>query len=293
MHDGRALHEPAPVPGDERGRRDLQDLLGPGLPSPDNWPEGLRLAQALKIRLPTCVPTPIGQIIHTASPEAIQLMTAMLRFDPAQRPSAADALLFPYFQAHLGQRLNPALDLQLPTLPSSGATGMVASSPRHNAAFSPDPPTGFLPTLGPSAGTAPLHQTAAPGPASGVSGGLSEAATAAAHLQRMAQSMPPPPQQGALAGPQKNQPGPLSSVLCRRPERPGRGLPHGGRALYRCRGSWGRRGRLSGTAHAPTAPEANFASSAAAGGGRCCRGVAARDRPRGSRCRVELQPHAA
>lgn len=49
------------------------------------------------------VPTPLKQLIPNASPEALQLMRDLMMWDPKKRPTAAQALKYPYFQ--VGQNL--------------------------------------------------------------------------------------------------------------------------------------------------------------------------------------------
>jgi protein kinase len=69
-----------------------------GTPGGNNWPEGVRLATNLGIRLPQFFPTSLASIIPGASPEAIDLLTELLRFDPAKRPNASQALQHPFFK---------------------------------------------------------------------------------------------------------------------------------------------------------------------------------------------------
>ncbi|XP_063063267.1 serine/threonine-protein kinase MAK isoform X2 [Engraulis encrasicolus] len=70
-----------------------------------DWPEGYQLASAMNFRFPQCVPTPLKTLIPNASNEAIALMKDMLMWDPKKRPTAAQALRYPYFQ--VGQLLGP------------------------------------------------------------------------------------------------------------------------------------------------------------------------------------------
>lgn len=49
------------------------------------------------------VPTNLKQLIPNASPEAVQLMRDLMMWDPKKRPTAAQALKYPYFQ--VGQNL--------------------------------------------------------------------------------------------------------------------------------------------------------------------------------------------
>ena len=52
----------------------------------------------MNFKFPQFSPTPLASIIPSASKEAIALMTDMLRWNPAKRPSAQQALRYPYFQ---------------------------------------------------------------------------------------------------------------------------------------------------------------------------------------------------
>ncbi|KAJ8406993.1 hypothetical protein AAFF_G00292690 [Aldrovandia affinis] len=70
-----------------------------------DWPEGYQLAAAMSFRFPQCVPTNLKTLIPNASNEAISLMRDMLQWDPKKRPTAVQALRYPYFQ--VGQVLGP------------------------------------------------------------------------------------------------------------------------------------------------------------------------------------------
>ncbi|XP_038581792.1 serine/threonine-protein kinase MAK isoform X1 [Micropterus salmoides] len=70
-----------------------------------DWPEGYQLASAMNFRFPQCVPTHLKTLIPNASNEAIALMKDMLQWDPKKRPTAVQALRYPYFQ--VGQILGP------------------------------------------------------------------------------------------------------------------------------------------------------------------------------------------
>ncbi|XP_067342889.1 serine/threonine-protein kinase MAK isoform X3 [Channa argus] len=70
-----------------------------------DWPEGYQLASAMNFRFPQCVPTHLKTLIPNASNEAIALMRDLLQWDPKKRPTAIQALRYPYFQ--VGQVLGP------------------------------------------------------------------------------------------------------------------------------------------------------------------------------------------
>ncbi|XP_030625719.1 serine/threonine-protein kinase MAK [Chanos chanos] len=70
-----------------------------------DWPEGYQLAVAMNFRFPQCVPTPLKTLIPNASNEAIALMKDLLQWDPKKRPTAVQALRYPYFQ--VGHALGP------------------------------------------------------------------------------------------------------------------------------------------------------------------------------------------
>lgn len=69
-----------------------------GAPTHNTWPEGMKLASSMNFKFPQVVPTPLTALIPNASPEAIQLMTDLMKFDPQKRPTAPQALAYPFFQ---------------------------------------------------------------------------------------------------------------------------------------------------------------------------------------------------
>jgi serine/threonine protein kinase len=49
-------------------------------------------------RFPQFSPTPLSKLITNACPEAIDLITSLCAWDPANRPTVQQALAHPYFQ---------------------------------------------------------------------------------------------------------------------------------------------------------------------------------------------------
>lgn len=81
-----------------------------GTPDKRDWPEGFKLAAAMNFKFPQFSPTSLATLIPNASPEAIALMTDMLRWNPAKRPSAQQALRYPYFQQAPNLRRDQAIN---------------------------------------------------------------------------------------------------------------------------------------------------------------------------------------
>ena len=69
-----------------------------GTPTQQTWGEGLKLAGNMSFRFPQVATTPLERLIPSASPDAVDLMTAMCQWDPARRPTALQALQHPFFQ---------------------------------------------------------------------------------------------------------------------------------------------------------------------------------------------------
>lgn len=69
-----------------------------GTPKKTDWPEGYQLSNAMNFRWPQCVPNNLKTLIPNASSEAVQLLRDMLQWDPKKRPTASQALRYPYFQ---------------------------------------------------------------------------------------------------------------------------------------------------------------------------------------------------
>lgn len=68
-----------------------------GSPTKEVWPEGVRMAIQAGLKIPALPATQLTTLVPSASPEAVDLMNAMLRWDPSKRPTAVEALQHPYF----------------------------------------------------------------------------------------------------------------------------------------------------------------------------------------------------
>lgn len=64
------------------------------------WPNGVRYATKLGLRFPQVQNTKLETLMPNASPNAISLMNEMLKYDPAKRPSATQALQHKFFAQH-------------------------------------------------------------------------------------------------------------------------------------------------------------------------------------------------
>ncbi|XP_068618446.1 serine/threonine-protein kinase ICK [Battus philenor] len=78
-----------------------------GTPDRNEWPEGYALAEALRFRFPTSAGVPLGRVVTGASAAARALLAALLRYPPRDRPTAPQALRFPYFAVGAALGLPP------------------------------------------------------------------------------------------------------------------------------------------------------------------------------------------
>ena len=78
-----------------------------GTPTQVSWPEGLKLAAAMRFKFPRFVAQNLASIVPNAGADALALLGALLAYDPKKRPTAAQALQHPYFQ--VGAAIPPGL----------------------------------------------------------------------------------------------------------------------------------------------------------------------------------------
>ncbi|KAL0244491.1 hypothetical protein GEMRC1_008575 [Eukaryota sp. GEM-RC1] len=133
-------------------------VVGP--PTQQTWSEGLRLASAMNFKFPSVKASPLSTIIPTASPEAIQLLTDLMKLDPQQRPTAAQALQYPFFQSEI------SVPRPLKTPPAAAPpqlSSYLFTSAGLNESTSPEVRT-EPPLSGASEGLPKIHYTAASAP---------------------------------------------------------------------------------------------------------------------------------
>ncbi|KAF0287707.1 Serine/threonine-protein kinase MAK [Amphibalanus amphitrite] len=95
-----------------------------GTPDKRDWPEGYQLASTMNFTFPPFSPASLEKLIPTASAEAITLIVDMLRWNPGKRPTAQQALRYPYFQ--VGQKLGGGSGATLPAVSSKVSRGSFA-----------------------------------------------------------------------------------------------------------------------------------------------------------------------
>ena len=71
-----------------------------GTPTHDTWNEGIRQANIIGMKFPTCPGTDLEKVIPGASAEAIDLMKQMIQWDPNKRATAKNLLKHPFFTNH-------------------------------------------------------------------------------------------------------------------------------------------------------------------------------------------------
>ena len=83
-----------------------------GAPTVANWPDGVKLANKLGIRLPQQGPVSLAAMMPKASPAAIELIESLLMYDPSKRPSAAQAMQHRFFSE--GPKVAPNSGMKIP-----------------------------------------------------------------------------------------------------------------------------------------------------------------------------------
>ena len=74
-----------------------------GTPTPQQWQEGHRLAQAMNFKFPQMVPTPLSSLIPVATNEALSLMNQLLVYEPKKRLTSNEATQHQFFTSYQAQ----------------------------------------------------------------------------------------------------------------------------------------------------------------------------------------------
>lgn len=109
-----------------------------GTPTQTHWPEGFKLAAQIGFRWPQFTPTKLETLIPAASTEGVQLMYAMMFWDPNRRLSTSKVLQHPYFEA--GMSTAEPSTSHLPQLPAASDRGHPASRAPLEGGSSKPPP---------------------------------------------------------------------------------------------------------------------------------------------------------
>ena len=111
-----------------------------GTPTQRTWPEGLKLAQTMNFKFPQFPLTSFQELIPHASNDAITLLEDLLRYDPNQRPSASQALQYPFFNTNTVKTASPTADLSL----EGDSIGNKTSVDPHLCVFGEGSPNGNI-----------------------------------------------------------------------------------------------------------------------------------------------------
>ena len=75
-----------------------------GSPDQKTYPEGLKLAARMNYTFPQFVATPFAQVVPQGSKDALKLLRDLLQFNPKARPTASQALQYPFFTSAVAIR---------------------------------------------------------------------------------------------------------------------------------------------------------------------------------------------
>lgn len=84
-----------------------------------DWVDAKKLAAAMNYTFPHVVKTPLKDLIPHASKDALQIMEQMLKWNPADRPTAEQALKHHYFDGLKLDDIHKDNGISMPVMPSS------------------------------------------------------------------------------------------------------------------------------------------------------------------------------
>ncbi|CAJ1335627.1 unnamed protein product [Effrenium voratum] len=110
-----------------------------GTPPQQTWPDGFKLASQINYRFPQFVPTKLEMLIPQSNADGVNIMLAMMHWDPSKRPSTAQVLKHPYFEVAMmesqqsqGVQSTPA-PTALPAAAPETHTSRAAKPPQPSA----------------------------------------------------------------------------------------------------------------------------------------------------------------
>ncbi|KAJ3107066.1 hypothetical protein HDU97_005035 [Phlyctochytrium planicorne] len=117
--------------GDHRPMPYRDGIVGGGV-----WPEGIKLASAMRFKFPAMQAVPLSQFIPNASGDALELIGDMLKYDPHKRPTAIEALQHPWFKK---LQDSPLADVILPSPIYNSPSNQITDSPTSTKPAPPSP----------------------------------------------------------------------------------------------------------------------------------------------------------
>ena len=68
-----------------------------GSPTINDWPDGINLAARIRFKFPHFVKTPLNTLMPNVGRDALEVLEALLQFNPTNRPTASQILQYPFF----------------------------------------------------------------------------------------------------------------------------------------------------------------------------------------------------
>jgi serine/threonine protein kinase len=78
-----------------------------GTPTETMWPEGMKLASTMGFKFPKMAGTPLKRLIPQANADGLELMTMLMAWNPAKRPSCTQTLRHAYFDSCVPMQAAP------------------------------------------------------------------------------------------------------------------------------------------------------------------------------------------
>jgi protein kinase len=95
------------------------------LGTPNEWADGMRMASAINYRFPNSYGVPLNQVVFNASPEAVDLISIMLTWDPRLRPNAESCLNHPFFHKRNLSNCSIAAEDRSAAIPHSSSSNLL------------------------------------------------------------------------------------------------------------------------------------------------------------------------